>query len=61
MVVDPQRSFGRPVVIGAYVRTGVIKDRFLAGDSMAEMADDYRVSVAEIEEAIRFEDPQRVA
>ncbi len=61
VVVDPQRSFGRPVVIGAYVRTEVIKDRFLAGDSMAEMADDYRVSVAEIEEAIRFEDPQRAA
>lgn len=61
VVIDPQRSFGRPVVIGAYVRTEVIKDRFLAGDSMAEMAGDYRVSVAEIEEAIRFEDPQRVA
>lgn len=61
VVIDPQRSFGRPVVIGAYVRTEVIKDRFLAGDSMAEMAGDYRVSVAEIEEAIRFEDPQRAA
>ncbi len=61
VVIDPQRSFGRPVVNGAYVRTEVIKDRFLAGDSMAEMAADYRVSVTDIEEAIRFEDPQRAA
>jgi uncharacterized protein (DUF433 family) len=55
VVVDPARSFGRPVVAGAYVRTEVIEQRFRAGDSITEMADDYGVSVATIEEALRFE------
>ena len=60
VVVDAERSFGRPVVLGAYVRTEVIKDRFVAGDSMAEMAEDYGVDIAAIEEAIRFEDSDRI-
>lgn len=55
VVVDPARSFGRPVVAGAYVRTEVIEQRFRAGDSIAEMADDYGVPSATIEEALRFE------
>lgn len=61
VVVDPQRSFGRPVLVGACVRTEVIKDRFLAGDGIAEMAGDYGVAPAAIEEALRFEDPRRAA
>ena len=60
VVVDAERSFGRPVVLGAYVRTEVIKDRFFASDSMAEMAEDYGVGIAAIEEAIRFEDSDRI-
>lgn len=55
VLVDPVRSFGRPVLAKAYVRTEVIQDRFRAGDSIAEMAVDYRVSVDYIEEALRFE------
>lgn len=55
VVVDPARSFGRPVVVGAYVRTEVIEQRFRTGDTIAEMAEDYRVSPAAIEEALRFE------
>lgn len=55
VVVDPARSFGRPVVAGAYVRTEVIEQRFRAGDSIAEMAGDYGVDADTIEEALRFE------
>jgi uncharacterized protein (DUF433 family) len=55
VLVDPRRSFGRPVLATAFVRTEVVADRFEAGDSIAEMAGDYRVSPAEIEEALRFE------
>lgn len=55
VLVDPARSFGRPVLAGAYVRTEVIESRFRAGDSIADMAADYGVGVAEIEEALRFE------
>ena len=54
VMVDPAIAFGRPVLVGAGVRTDVIKDRFVAGDSLAEMAEDYRVSEADIEEALRF-------
>lgn len=55
VVVDPLRSFGRPALADVYVRTAVIADRFGAGDSIEEMASDYRVSSRQIEEAIRFE------
>jgi uncharacterized protein (DUF433 family) len=55
VVVDPLRSFGRPALLGAYVRTEVIADRFDAGDPIEEMADDYRVSPRQIEQALRFE------
>lgn len=55
VVVDPARSFGRPVVTGAFVRTEVVEQRFRSGDSIVEMAEDYGVQPAVIEEALRFE------
>ena len=59
VVIDPRLSFGRPVISKVAVPTGIIFDRFRAGDSLAEMAGDYGVAEAEIEEALRFE--QRLA
>lgn len=59
VVIDPRLAFGRPVISKAAVPTGIIGDRFLAGDSLAEMAEDYGVAEADIEEALRFE--QRLA
>jgi uncharacterized protein (DUF433 family) len=61
VVVDPLRSFGRPALAGAYVRTDVIADRYGAGDSIEEMAADYRVEPRRIEEALRFEWQRRRA
>lgn len=55
VVVDPLRSFGRPALADVYVRTEVIADRFGAGDSIEEMASDFRVSPRQIEDALRFE------
>jgi uncharacterized protein (DUF433 family) len=55
VLVDPARSFGRPVLAGIYVRTEVVEQRFRAGDSIAEMAEDYGVPADAIEEALRFE------
>ena len=55
VVIDPRRSFDRPVLAGAYVRTEVIEDSFRAGDSIADMARDYGVQPAAVEEALRFE------
>ena len=62
VVIDPHLAFGRPALAKAGVTTQVIADRFVAGDDPAEMAGDYRVAIADIWEAIRFElGPQRRA
>ena len=59
VVIDPRVSFGRPVLARSGVRTEVIQDRFIAGDSPSEMAEDFGVNEAAILEALRFE--QRLA
>ena len=59
VVVDPMLAFGRPILANAGVTTAVIQDRFLAGDSPREMADDFGVDESDIWEALRFE--QRLA
>jgi uncharacterized protein (DUF433 family) len=55
VVVDPLVSFGRPVLAGRGVPTGVLADRFKAGDTLQDLADDFETTPAEIEEAIRCE------
>ena len=55
VVVNPRLSFGRPVISSVAIPTRIIVDCFDAGDSMSEMAEDYGIDAAEIEEAIRFE------
>lgn len=55
VLIDPRLSFGRPVLARVAVPTGVIRDRFNAGDSLAEMAQDYGVGEEDIAEALRFE------
>lgn len=59
IVIDPRLSFGRPVLVKAAIPTEIIVDRFRAGDTLKEMAQDYGVDEKEIEEALRFE--QRLA
>jgi uncharacterized protein (DUF433 family) len=62
VVIDPRMAFGRPALTKAGVTTQVVADRFLARDDPSEMAEDYRVDVDDIWEAIRFElGPQRRA
>jgi len=55
VVIDPALSFGRPVLVGTSIATEAIANRYKAGDSMQELAEDYGQPVAEIEEAIRCE------
>lgn len=55
VIIDPTRSFGRPVVDRAFVRTEIIEERFKAGDSIAEIAGDYGLKQEVVEEALRFE------
>ena len=53
--IDPRIRFGRPVIINTSIPTEEIAERFRAGDSFAELAEEYERPAAEIEEAIRCE------
>jgi uncharacterized protein (DUF433 family) len=55
VVIDPHVSFGRPVLVGTGIPTSVIAERYKAGESMDDLADDYGRTRLEIEEAIRCE------
>lgn len=55
VVIDPQVSFGRPVLAGTGIPTAVIAERYKAGESVDDLADDYGRHRLEIEEAIRCE------
>lgn len=55
VVIDPYVSFGRPVLVGTGIATAIIAERYKAGESMDELADDYGRERLEIEEAIRCE------
>jgi uncharacterized protein (DUF433 family) len=55
IAIDPKIAFGRPVVLRVGVSTGVIADRIDAGESPVDLAEDYGLSVSEIEEAIVYE------
>ena len=61
IVVDPRVAFGRPVLSGTHIPTEVISQRFGAGESVEELADDYGRTPSEIEEAIRCEQYRHAA
>ncbi len=54
-MIDPEVQFGRPCLTGTGVPTGIIMERYRAGDSIEELARDYRCSPNGIEEAIRYQ------
>ncbi len=53
--IDPQISFGRPVLVGTGIPTDVVVERFRAGDSIIDLAEDYDITEEKVEEAIRYE------
>lgn len=53
--LDPRVRFGRPVIAGTSIPTFEIAERFMAGDSVAVLAEDYGRPTDEIQEAIRCE------
>jgi uncharacterized protein (DUF433 family) len=55
VVIDPRVSFGRPVLDRLGVRTEVLADRFRAGESISELAEDYSVPPEAVQDAIRCE------
>ena len=55
VVIDPRRSFGRPVLDGLGVRTIVLFERFMAGENVEVLARDYAVPAQAVQDAIRCE------
>ena len=55
IVIDPRVSFGRPVLVGTGIPTAMIAERYKAGESVDDLANDYGRKRLEIEEAIRCE------
>jgi uncharacterized protein (DUF433 family) len=55
VVMNPSISFGRPVIAGTGIPVSAIYERYKAGDSMAELAQDFHLEIGAIEEAIRCE------
>lgn len=55
VVIDPRIEFGRPVVAGTGITTAMLVGRYKAGDSIDDLAEDYRVGNDKVEEAIRCE------
>lgn len=55
IVLDPRLRFGKPTLAEHGVPTDSLFERYLAGDSIRELAEDYGLPTAEVEEAIRYE------
>jgi len=55
VVVDPEVCFGRPLIAGTAIPTDVVADRYLGGDGIKKMAEDYDLSQEQVEAALRFE------
>jgi uncharacterized protein (DUF433 family) len=55
VVVDPRRAFGAPVIVRTGIRTEDIFQRFSAGEPLEELADDYGLSIGQVEAGIRAE------
>lgn len=55
VTMDPRVEFGRPILKVSAVPTAVIADRYKAGESVADLAEDYGEDPLNIEEAIRCE------
>ena len=53
--IDPLRAFGRLVIAGTGIPTEIIAERIRAGDTIAHLAEDYRIDRDKIEAAVRWE------
>jgi len=55
ILIDPQVSFGRPVVREAFISTRSIVDRIDAGENVEDVARDYDLTREVVEEAVLYE------
>jgi uncharacterized protein (DUF433 family) len=61
VVIDPERRFGRPLIAGTNIETSAVAERFKAGESWSELADDFGIDEAAVAGAVRFETELRRA
>ena len=59
--VNPEINYGRPTVIKKGVPVYVIYERFLAGESVQELAEDYELDTHTIENILRYCGPEKRA
>jgi len=55
IAIDARIAFGRPVIISRGISTAAIVARIDAGKTVADLAADYDISPAEIEDAVLYE------
>jgi uncharacterized protein (DUF433 family) len=55
IAIDPRIAFGRPVLLRRGVSTSAIAERIDVGETVADLAADYDLNPAEIEQAVIYE------
>ena len=55
IAIDPAISFGRPIVLSRGISTAAIVGRIDAGETPAAVADDYRLTITDVEQAVLYE------
>lgn len=55
ILIDPMVHSGAPVIRGRRIATHVLNGRFISGESIAELVNDYDLTTEEVEAAIRYE------
>jgi len=55
IVIDPRMSFGAPTIADTGVPTYALKGRYLGGEELEETADDFGLSMRQLQAALEFE------
>jgi uncharacterized protein (DUF433 family)/transposase-like protein len=55
ITIDPRRQFGRPCIAGTRIPSEEVAERYKAGESIDELAEDFSCERKQIEAAIRYE------
>jgi uncharacterized protein (DUF433 family) len=61
VAIDPFVSFGRPTIAGTNIRTEILAERWLGGDSIDNLARDYQLDKLIVENALKYESAHRPA